>query len=267
MSFPQPIGSAFSATAREEKQVESLPRLAEYYLPIDFLRDFNVVDTPGTNTMVSEHQTITENFVPRADLILFVFSVVNPWTQSAWDFLKFVQKKWLKNVVFVLQQSDLRDAREVEVIRRHLEETAMERLRRITLPVFRSLGAQSAAGPNRPGWTRTGSGTKASSLALEEQINLIVSELGASMLKLRSACQTGQLMIKEIATSLTNRSKSSGAMKPGSLGSDQFVQARKEQTLSARLQGCFAESSGPAANARRGKPLLERRSLSGELGN
>src|SRR6185503_4713933 len=113
---------------RDEKVIEQSARLIESHLPIDFLQNFNVVDTPGTNTMVSEHQTITENFVPRADLILFVFSVVNPWTQSAWDFLKFVQKKWLKNVVFVLQQADLRDPKEVEVIRRHLQETALDRL-------------------------------------------------------------------------------------------------------------------------------------------
>src|SRR5213596_2096704 len=110
----------------EEKSVEVSPRLTERYLPIPFLRDFNVVDTPGTNTMVAEHQTITESFVPRADLILFVFSVVNPWSQSAWDLLSFVQKKWLKNIVFVLQQADLRETSEIEIIRRHLQDTAME---------------------------------------------------------------------------------------------------------------------------------------------
>src|SRR6195256_2613602 len=66
-----------------EKTVDVSPQLIERHLPIPFLRDFNVVDTPGTNTMVAEHQRITESFIPRADLILFVFSVVNPWTQSA----------------------------------------------------------------------------------------------------------------------------------------------------------------------------------------
>src|SRR5438874_421576 len=74
----------------EEKSVAVSPRLTERYLPISFLRDFNVVDTPGTNTMVAEHQTITESFIPRADLVLFVFSVVNPWSQSAWDLLNLV---------------------------------------------------------------------------------------------------------------------------------------------------------------------------------
>src|SRR5437870_8466910 len=63
----------------EEKSVEVSPQLTERYLAIPFLRDFNVVDTPGTNTMVSEHQMITENFVPRADLVLFVFSVTDRW--------------------------------------------------------------------------------------------------------------------------------------------------------------------------------------------
>src|ERR1700731_4695902 len=46
--------------AETEKQIEVSPRLIEYHLPIEFLRNFNIVDTPGTNTMISEHQTITE---------------------------------------------------------------------------------------------------------------------------------------------------------------------------------------------------------------
>src|SRR5206468_2956299 len=54
----------------KEKSVEVSKNLLERYLPIGFLRDFNVVDTPGTNTMVADHQRITEDFVPRADLIL-----------------------------------------------------------------------------------------------------------------------------------------------------------------------------------------------------
>src|SRR3954463_16535181 len=38
--------------AAEEKQVDVSPKLIERYLPIPFLQDFNVVDTPGTNTIV-----------------------------------------------------------------------------------------------------------------------------------------------------------------------------------------------------------------------
>src|SRR4051812_43558514 len=108
----------------EEKSIEVSSQLIERYLPIPFLQDFSVVDTPGTNTMVAEHQKITESFIPRADLVLFVFSVVNPWSQSGWELLSFVQQKWLKNVVFVLQQADLRSPSEIDIIQRHLRDTA-----------------------------------------------------------------------------------------------------------------------------------------------
>ena len=142
MSCRRRIAFTFSATATEDKSVEVSPQLTERYLPIGFLEDFNVVDTPGTNTMVPEHQTITEGFVPRADVVLFVFSVTNPWSQSGWQLLDLVQKKWLKNVVFVLQQADLRDSSEIEVIHRHLQDTAMRKLG-FAPPIF-SVSARKA---------------------------------------------------------------------------------------------------------------------------
>src|SRR5690349_15256562 len=49
----------FRYGAREET-VDVSNQISERFLPIEFLRDFNVVDTPGTNTMVAEHQAITE---------------------------------------------------------------------------------------------------------------------------------------------------------------------------------------------------------------
>ncbi len=67
--------------------------------------------------------------------MLFVFSVTNPWTQSAWELLDLVQKKWLKNIVFVLQQADLREPAEIEIIRRHLQDTALQKLG-FTPPIF-----------------------------------------------------------------------------------------------------------------------------------
>ena len=95
--------------------------LVERYQPISFLKRLqHRRQTPGTNTIVADHQTITEQFVPQADLIIFVFSVVNPWGASAWQFLELLQKRWLKNVIFVLQQQDLREPEEVEAVMQHL---------------------------------------------------------------------------------------------------------------------------------------------------
>ena len=128
MSCPRPTGFTSSSTARASRPSTFPPQVTERYQPIAFLKDFNIVDTPGTNTMVAEHQEITENFIPRADLVLFVFSVVNPWGASAWELLRFVNQKWLKNIVFVLQQADLREPAEVKVIEKHLRETANQKL-------------------------------------------------------------------------------------------------------------------------------------------
>src|SRR2546428_11542771 len=74
----------------EKKTVEVSPQLVECYLPIPSLRNFTVVDTPGTTMTVEAQEMITKDFVPRADLLLFVFSAAHPWTQSAWDYLGLV---------------------------------------------------------------------------------------------------------------------------------------------------------------------------------
>lgn len=215
--------------AEKETKVDVSPQVTERHLPIPFLRDFNVVDTPGTNTIVSEHQTITENFIPRADLILFVFSVANPWTQSAWEFLKFVQQKWLKNVVFVLQQADLREPAEVDTIRRHLEDTAMQKLS-VRLPIF-AVSARKALFAQSTGLDKERLLRESGLTALQEQINLTVSESTARMMKLRSARQTGRVLLDEIVSEIRS-SVDVIARDEERLGRvEQFVQARKEQTL------------------------------------
>src|SRR5438445_178306 len=213
----------------DEKSVEVSPQVTERYLPIPFLRDFNVVDTPGTNTMVSEHQTITENFVPRADLILFVFSVANPWTQSNWDFLGFVQKKWLKNVVFVLQQIDLREPTEIDVIHRHLQDTAMRRLGFV--PPIYAVSARKALLARTSGLDKERLWRESDFGPLEEQINLIVSESSTRMLKLRSTAQTAGVMLDEFAGDLRESLEVIARDEARLTRLDLLLQTRKEQTL------------------------------------
>jgi len=42
----------------------------------------NLVDTPGTNVILQRQQRLTEEYVPRADLILFILSSDRPLTES-----------------------------------------------------------------------------------------------------------------------------------------------------------------------------------------
>jgi small GTP-binding protein len=213
----------------EEKSVEVSPQLTERYLPIPFLKDFNVVDTPGTNTMVAEHQTITESFIPRADLVLFVFSVVNPWSQSAWDLLNFVQKKWLKNVVFVLQQADLRDATEIDIIHRHLQDTAMQKLA-FTPPIF-PVSARKALLARTTGLDKERLWQESNFGPLEAQIDRMVTESGAGVSKLQSTARTARVILGEVADEIRGCFDTILRDEKQLSRVDEFLQARKDQTL------------------------------------
>ncbi|MEL7084248.1 MAG: dynamin family protein [Cyanobacteria bacterium J06597_1] len=90
------------------KQINS--SLVELGKPIEILREIAIVDTPGTNSIIENHQLITEEFIPNSDLAFFVLFAKNPYFATTWDFLDFVSAQWLRKVVFVLQQSDLMDA-------------------------------------------------------------------------------------------------------------------------------------------------------------
>ena len=91
------------------------PFLKKIYHPAEILRSISVVDTPGTNTIIAHHQEITERFIPRADLVVFVLEAKNPYRQSAWDFLDLIHADWQKKLIFVLQQADLMEPADLAV--------------------------------------------------------------------------------------------------------------------------------------------------------
>jgi len=117
------------------RDVEITPVLEERYRPIGFLRDFNLVDTPGTNSVVRGHQSITERFLPVADLILFVFPVSNPWGAATWDFLARMPEEALKRIAFVIQQIDQRDPADIPVILGHMRDLSIKRMGHVP-PMF-----------------------------------------------------------------------------------------------------------------------------------
>jgi len=85
--------------------------------PVDLLRDIHVVDTPGTNAVIREHEVLTTHFVPRADMVLFVTSVDRPFSESERVFLEGI-RSWGKKVVVVVNKQDLVErAEDLETIR------------------------------------------------------------------------------------------------------------------------------------------------------
>jgi ribosome biogenesis GTPase A len=91
-----------------EERIEIInPYLKKIYQPVEILQEIAIVDTPGTNTIVTHHQEITEKFIPYSDLIVFVFEAKNPYRQSSWEFFDFINAEWHRKIIFVLQQKDL----------------------------------------------------------------------------------------------------------------------------------------------------------------
>ncbi len=84
--------------------------------PAPFLEEITVVDTPGTNAIIREHEALTQRFVPRSDLVLFVTSADRPFTESERTFMEDI-REWGKKIVVVINKIDLiRDEADVQKI-------------------------------------------------------------------------------------------------------------------------------------------------------
>jgi small GTP-binding protein len=95
--------------------------------PAEILRDLVIVDTPGTNAVLREHEALTRDFVPRADLVLFVTSSDRPFTESERAFLETI-RAWGKKVIVVLNKADLLETsadvtRVLDYVREQLQRT------------------------------------------------------------------------------------------------------------------------------------------------
>lgn len=99
-----------------------------YHYPLEVLRDLDIVDTPGTNSIERMEEEITRQFVPRADLILFVTSLLQPLTASELDFLAHI-REWGKKVVFIVNGVDRRNSDEqLDRVREYLAREITTRL-------------------------------------------------------------------------------------------------------------------------------------------
>jgi small GTP-binding protein len=102
--------------------------------PVDWLRELNIVDTPGTNAVIQRHQEITEEFVPRSDLVLFVTSADRPFSESERLFMDRI-RAWGKKVVIVVNKVDLLHDEDIARVRGFVAENAVKLLA-VEPPIF-----------------------------------------------------------------------------------------------------------------------------------
>ena len=93
------------------------------------------IDSPGTNSIIEQHQELTENYLQQADIILFVTSVERPLSKSEQDFLTLVDQTWARKIIVVINKADLVADEEAQQIRDYVNQGLKEILAEMP-PVF-----------------------------------------------------------------------------------------------------------------------------------
>jgi small GTP-binding protein len=90
----------------------------------DLLADVHIVDTPGTNAIIREHERLTNDFIPRADIVFFVTSADRPFTETERAFLGSI-RDWGKKIVIIINKVDIFDRpEELEQVRTFVADAA-----------------------------------------------------------------------------------------------------------------------------------------------
>jgi small GTP-binding protein len=185
-----------------------------YRYSLDVLRDLEIVDTPGTNSLERMEEEITRGFVPRADLVLFVTSLLQPLTASEMDFLSHI-REWGKKVIFVVNGVDRRNSDEqLDRVRDYLARELTARLggpppTTYFVSALRALrrkqASRGAAGALAQDAPATSSDPRDEFPALERYLLDTLRESERVRLKLLSPLGVLRHILERNATSLTSR--------------------------------------------------------------
>ncbi len=189
----------------QSEQHQRAGGILEILYPADFLRDISLVDTPGVNAVLREHEQLTEDFVPRSDLILFITSVDRPFTQSERVFMERI-RAWGKKVIIILNKIDLlRAPQDMEHVLNFVRENCKRLLgfQPDIFPVSALLAqqARTAMGHEAVGlWERSRINT------LEDYLLTTLDTIERVRLKLLSPLGVMQRLLVETRTSVEQRS-------------------------------------------------------------
>lgn len=144
---------------RREESVENGSRVIT--VPQDRLKGLFIVDTPGTNVTIAQHERLTEEYIPKADIVFFTIGAERAVTGSETKLIRFIKESWLKNIVFLLNKIDIAaDGEELETLIRHAR-GELERsfgIKPHLLPVSAKLARDGTSSSDRELYNRSGFG-------------------------------------------------------------------------------------------------------------
>ncbi len=106
----------FEALRNLDAQVAATVQHVEILLPLEQLERVNIVDTPGLNSILPEHETVARGFFARADAVVWLFTANQAGKKSEREALESIRGEE-KRVLGVLNKTDqLSAAERTEVV-------------------------------------------------------------------------------------------------------------------------------------------------------
>lgn len=161
--------------------------------PNELLRLFNMVDTPGTNSILRKHQDITEAFLPKADLTLFITSIDRPFSESEHQFLNLISDRWRKKILFILTKIDTHEPQDIPKVVDYIKENCRKfyDFEPLVFPVSAKLANSGAEGSGMP--------------ELEEYLASRLAEQERVRLKLMSPAESGLALLCDLDRACSER--------------------------------------------------------------
>lgn len=236
------------------------------YLPKPVLREITIVDTPGTNSIIANHQAITENYIPQSDLVIFVFPAKNPHTGTPWEFLALIRNEWRRKTVFVLQQADLASQHELSTNQERVKQYA--RQRNVQNPmVFTVSAKREKEGASDSGFAEfrrflqkaveSGEVWRMKVDGARDTIRKIVSKLLAALRKEEAAVAGDRAFYQELISKVEARREKAHSLQRLVVDSLAVTYDR----LSSSLEGDFAQGLGIGSVLRRSVPFIRDKDI------
>jgi small GTP-binding protein len=187
----------------------------ELRLPVEWLDRLALIDTPGTNAIMLHHERLTQRYLPRADLVLFVTSAERPFSESERSFLEGITQ-WKKKIVVVVNKIDILASDDsarhqvVEFVSRNAQRLLGVEPRVFAVSARDALSAKIAAkpdtdprtGPGARQWENSGFG------ALEEYMRGVLSREERVRSKMLTPLGVSSKIIHNLQALMAKRLKS-----------------------------------------------------------
>ena len=191
--------------------------------PLPLLKQVSIVDSPGSNALIRKHERLTDEFVPRSDLVLFTTSADRPMTESERQFLERILA-WGKKIVFILNKTDIfEDEAALEEVRSYILTNATTILGETPefFPVSAKLAQRSQVESDESERQRLKAASRVGEL--ESYIDATLDDSSRVQLKFQNPLG--------VADNLVNQAKSITQVQADDLAEDQLTVTSLETTI------------------------------------